>query len=63
MAQQRQHVDAVRVASYFSRVISVFVFNILQILIGCTQICSGRSAHTCTPLARGAVETVMFVNM
>ena len=48
--QQRQHVAAVGVAGFISRLISMFAFDILQIPSGCNKICSGCIALTCIPL-------------
>jgi hypothetical protein len=51
--QQKQHVDAVGCGTiFFSRLVSVFASDILQIHSGDIQISSGLSAPTCTPLAR-----------
>jgi hypothetical protein len=50
-------VDAVECRTFFSRLISIFVFDILQIPRWCIQICSGRIAPTCTPLAIGLDTT------
>jgi hypothetical protein len=47
--QQGQHVAAVGCHTFFSGLISVFVFDILQILSESRQICSGRFTRTCTP--------------
>jgi hypothetical protein len=46
--QQRQHVNAAGCGTFFSDLINVFVFDILQIRSGCTQIFSG-----CTTPATG----------
>jgi hypothetical protein len=46
-------VDVVNCHKFFSRVIGVSVFDILQIHSGFSQICSGCIASTCTPLATG----------
>ena len=39
--------------TFFSDLVSAFVFGILQIRSGCIQIFSGCNAPTCTPLATG----------
>ena len=39
--QQRQHVDAVGIRTVFSRLISVFVFNVLYIPTGCIKLVVG----------------------
>jgi hypothetical protein len=49
--QQTQHVDAVGCPTFSSGLISMFVFDILQIPSRCIQICSGFIAPTCSPLA------------
>jgi hypothetical protein len=54
--QRGQHVPVVGCRTFFSRPISMFVFDILQIPSGCIQICSGSSASICTPLATGLCE-------
>ena len=51
--QQRQHVDAVGCGTFFSGLISMFVFDILQIPSGCNQIYSGCIARTFIQLATG----------
>jgi hypothetical protein len=50
-------VDAVGHCTFVSRVISMFVFDILQICSRCIQICSGCIAPTHTSLAMGLVYT------
>ena len=51
--QQRQHVGVINCCKFFSRLISIFVFDIPQIHSGFSQIFSGYIAYTCTPLATG----------
>jgi len=38
MVQHRQHVDAVGIRTFFSGLIGIFVFDVLQIRSGCIQI-------------------------
>jgi hypothetical protein len=42
---------------FFSGLISMFVFDILQNTRGCIQICSGYNAVICNPLAMGLVPS------
>jgi hypothetical protein len=49
--RQGQHLDAVRCRTLFSGLISMFVFDILQILSRCIKFCSERTGHNCTPMA------------
>jgi hypothetical protein len=49
LVQQRQNVDAVRCRTFFSWLINIFVFDILQVPGECIQICSGCIALTCKP--------------
>ena len=48
-----QHLAVVRCRAFFSWMISIFVFDILQIPSGCIKFCSGRTAPTCTPMTTG----------
>jgi len=52
VVQQRQLMDAVDCHTFYSRLISMFDFDILQIVNGCIQICSGY-----TPMAMGLSYT------
>jgi hypothetical protein len=56
--QQRQHVHEVVCSTFFSGLISMFFFDVLQISSWCNQICSECIAQTCTPLATGLTTTV-----
>jgi hypothetical protein len=47
-----------RVSDVFSRLISMLVFDILQLPSGYIQICSGCSAATCILLATGLLVTL-----
>ena len=49
MVQKLQHMDVLRCHLSFNRLISMFVFDSLQISSVCIQICSGCIAVTCTP--------------
>ena len=53
--RQRQNLNATRCWTFFSGLISVFVFGILRFPSGCIQNCCGCITPTCTPLARGLV--------
>ena len=53
--QQRQHVDAVRCRTFFSGVISMSVFHILQIPTRRIQFCRACIAPTCTHPGYGAL--------
>ena len=57
---QTEHVDAVGCDTFYSELISMFVFGILQIPSRCIRICSGCIAPTCTPLAKGPDFTHIF---
>ena len=51
--QKPQHMDENGCCTFSSRTISMFIFNILQLLSRSIQICWGCIAPTCTPLATG----------
>jgi len=50
MVQQRQQANVLWRHTFLSRLISMFVLDILQIPSGCSLICSGCIAPSCTPL-------------
>jgi hypothetical protein len=58
--QQRQDVDAVWCSTVFSRLISTFAFDTLQIPSKCIAICSECITHTCTFLVTdlGEIRTI-----
>jgi len=51
--QQRQHVGAAGCRAFFSGLIGIFVFDVLQIPCTPIQICNEGSAPTCTPRGYG----------
>jgi len=53
---KRQHVDGVGCLTLFSGLVSMFVFDILQIPSGCIRICRRCIAPNCTHLAMGVVK-------
>jgi hypothetical protein len=61
--QQQQHMDVVGCCMFFSRLISMFIFNILQFPSRCNQIVSRCIAPTCTALATGCTsqKTLIFI--
>jgi hypothetical protein len=60
--QLMQHVEAVGFRNFFSRLISMFVFDILQIPNWYIQICSGYIAPTCTFCLQAARRSSILVN-
>jgi hypothetical protein len=60
-AQQKQYVDTVWCHEFFSGLISMFVFDILQICRGYRQICSGYSASPSPPATGLNVASVDYV--
>jgi len=63
MVQKLQHMDVLGCHLSFNRLISMFVFDSLQIASVCIQICSGCIAVTCTPLATGLYCTILYYNL
>ena len=58
--QHRQHVYMVGCHVSFGGLISMFVFDILQIPSGCIQICRGCTALRCTSLATDLLRILPY---
>ena len=61
--QQQQHMDVVVCCTFFSRMISMFIFNILQFPSRYIQICMECIAPTCATRATGCIsqKTIIFI--